>query len=526
MSLYPPLASTIQFTIDGRPSVHDIHELFSTMIFQLNLSTHRYMLRSYRNTFTSEEAIKELAVLKFSSLDHQTTTTTIFNMAKEMAKALIQQFLWTRLIESATEPQNRTYRDKGLWRVRSKGLCVLQDFCLRTKSDIWRLKKNVSNAELMYLIELERTQNDRIQRQRKYMATLFTILIASLPLKHQPLDASLCQIQKDFGVHSDNAPSLHSSCDSGSFETKPRHLTDLFPNMRILANDLLVDSDTGYQQHQALLHNLSPTYYNKFKMRAIFSSKLCCNWLVEYCTVSSTDEAETVMTEFLKLGWITFFDRKNDHLEEVESSKSVILKLTKTGMNVIMDESLNTQRTVNFDFELMSPPVRTPRLSSGIDYFSMSTDYFSDLTTPPLTPTCSDETLKQILKDGQQTLLFREHLEMHGKCVRDLDFLVDYDLLHRRCQVSLVTNQKQLFEDARVLWDAYFKRCELSVDETLKKEMSISLEVSYQNLLKMLTWFDKVNDQLQKIISESLDRFIKSQYKIFELDDFPPPPSR
>ena len=158
------------------------------MMTQITLTSHRYMFRSYVGTFSSEEAITQLGSLKFSKRDECSNAasfiTTTFNMNKGMAKALIQQFLWTRLIENAVEPQNRTYREKGIWRVRSKGLCVLQNFCKRTKTDISIFKKHVgSMTEPMYLINIERMpHNDRINRNRKFMSCLFTIMIANLPL--------------------------------------------------------------------------------------------------------------------------------------------------------------------------------------------------------------------------------------------------------------------------------------------------------------------------------------------------------
>lgn len=531
------------------------------MISQLTLTTHKHMLRAYTNTFTSEEAIRQLGSLKFSKMDDScnfaSRITTTFNMRKDMAKALLQQFLWTRLIENASEPQNRSYRDKGIWKIRSKGLCVLQNFCLKTKMDISTFKKHVDiNAVPLYLINLERMQsNDRINRNRKYTSCLFTIMIASLPLRsnnrekqvdlqhyiypshgNPDIEPITLDALKELGIHSalevSRTSSIYSS-DSSSIDTyaKPSKrnltITDFFPNIEILPNDLLVDTEYGnrvyYQQQQSLINNLSPSYSNKFKMRAIFSSQLCCNWLVEYCTIASNDEAETVMTEFLKLGWITFFDKKNEHLQEVEASKTNILKLTKTGMDVIINISLNqhnmmkvlakTNAVSSRCSSISSPcdnmigtssspavsffdekerdtdsPMQTPPLTTNInDYCSTYTPDItsSETFTPPLTPIAPTNELKEsnssklkaVLKDPHLRSLFRNFLSSNF-CQENLDFWIDYDNLCRRCNSPAFlpsANQRLLLEDAYLLWDSYLKPgalYELNIEHNLREEMA------------------------------------------------------
>ncbi|CEP14103.1 hypothetical protein [Parasitella parasitica] len=354
-STIPPCAytSTLKFTIDGRPSVEDIHDLFSRLISQVSFSTHRYMFRNYANTFTSENAIKELGMLKFesSSSEYHDEPAATFQMSRDMAKALIQQFLWTRLIENAAESSNKTYRDKGLWRLSSKGLCVLQDFCVKTKKDIGKFVTYVDpSARLIFLIQIERLkENDRLNCRSRYISCLFAIMIASLPLRHNYGNESKTMAFEDG----------HSICssDSGSTATSSsgsRNVTfsDYFPHIKTLPNDLLVgvsykypqwsNQKSSFQQQKALLQNLSPSASStkKFKMRAIFTSLLCCNWLIEYCTVASNDEAESIMTEFLNLGWIAFYDEKHKQSKYIEASKTIALSMTREGIKVVMDVSL------------------------------------------------------------------------------------------------------------------------------------------------------------------------------------------
>ncbi|KAL9543433.1 hypothetical protein MBANPS3_008117 [Mucor bainieri] len=671
-STIPPLAYTsiLKFTVDGRPSIEDIHDLFSTLISQVSFSTHRYMFRNYSNTFTSEDAIQELGTLKFTKsfesteYKNEAISTTTFQMSRDMAKALIQQFLWTRLITNAVEPSNRTYRDKGLWRLSSKGLCVLQEFCVKTKMDIGKFATYVDpSARLIFLIQVERLRdNDRLNSKRKYISCLFAIMIASLPLRHNYSNESKTTFE--------DAHSIYSS-DSGSTNSTSRNVTfsDYFPHIKTLPNDLLVgvsykypqwsNQKSSFQQQKALLQNLNPSS-KKFKMRAIFTSLLCCNWLIEFCTVASNDEAESIMTEFLNLGWIAFYDEKYRHSEYIESSKSITLNMTREGIKVVMEVSLkqcndvqqqavddhssinrrsstvSSSSSSNTDSyhtavqhqssveekerqHLQHQKSKTPLLpllqttsnsSSGysstistplydnntIPYFDIkhpnSNTHHKYFSTPPPTPTTPTTDainpkesnfikLKVILKDAHLRSLFRDFLEFNY-CTENLDFWIDYDNLRRKCRRhpgQSIANQKQLLEEAYALWETYLMpgttHCELNIDHTLRQDMAeeisnivtlvqtftpgqsrpmviISTHSTAQSLSAILNWFDKVNDQVCKLMaSDSIPKFIRTpEYKkavyrlklsedaaathcskssivtTHDLDDFPPPPQR
>ncbi|KAG1449351.1 hypothetical protein G6F46_010904 [Rhizopus delemar] len=579
------------------------------MMTQITLASHRHMFRSYVGTFSSEEAIAQLGSLKFSKRDECANAasfiTTTFNMNKGMAKALIQQFLWSRLIENAVEPQNRTYREKGIWRIRSKGLCVLQNFCKRTKTDISMFKKHVgSMAVPMYLINMERMpHNDRINRSRKFMSCLFTIMIASLPLsenaseKQNDLYNAFPELGKQDILNSSRDSSIYSN-DYSSIDTNANlmdcnlKITDFFPQISILPNNLLIDVDEksgiSFQQQQSLMSNLNPTSSSKFKMRAIFPSSLCCNWLVEYCTVSSTDEAEITMSEFLKFGWITFLDEKYRYSQQVESSKSNILKLTNAGKKVVIDICLNQHNLMKVSMSDSCSSRRSSLVSSScstivstnsesslpqfgkndrssessvqalllsdtstIDYFSTPTTskILSNGLTPPLTPTSpSSESkesnlfkLKAILQNPQFRSLYRDFLCL-SFCQENLDFCIDFDNLRRRCNNLVMlpsANQRQLLEDAYMLWDSYLRpgaAYELNIEHNLREEMAEEIshivtvsytsgqnkpnivvlsQSTYQSLLIILKWFDNVKEQICKLMScDSIPKFVKTpKYK-------------
>ncbi|CAO3614582.1 unnamed protein product [Mucor hiemalis] len=373
--------SVLKFTIDGRPSMSDIQEYFSFLASQMTFTTHKYMFRSYPLTFSSEEAVNKLGSLNVST---DTNSRENLNLEKDMAKALIQQFLWSRLIEYAVDPHNRTYRDKGIWRLKSKGLCVLQDFCLKSNKvellSFFKTCVHTPSTNPMFLIHVNRIlSNDRMNCKRKYISALFAIMVASLPLRDddssrtsyneiEPVADSTYYSRKvpsfvdhtnynDFNLDSKQKLSRQSSISSASTNytstssLESNLISDFFPHLKVYANDLLVNSTssahkstktTSTLQQKVLLRNLRPSSSNKFKMRSVFTSYLCCEWLVGYCTVASNDEAESIATEFLDLGWITFFDDKKKNKRGVESSKSTMLKLTGAGMKIIIDFSLES----------------------------------------------------------------------------------------------------------------------------------------------------------------------------------------
>lgn len=352
------------------------------MVSQITFGTHKYMFRSYPLTFTSEEAVSKLSSLDIS-IDANAREN--LNLEKDMAKALIQQFLWSRLIEYAVDPHNRSYRDKGIWRLKSKGLCVLQDFCLKSnRLDLLSYFKNcihTPSVDPMFLVHVNRLlANDRMNSKRKHISALFAIMVASLPLRDEDtLRARENVVEPMFesNYYSRKLPSFtdHSNDTMSSMQMLSRQssissastnftstsslesnlITDYFPHMKVYANDLLVHNSssahksaktTSSVQQKVLLRNLRPSPSNKFKMRSVFTSHLCCEWLVGYCTVASNDEAESIATEFLDLGWITFFDDKKRNRREVESSKSTMLKLTGAGMKVIIDFSQESYENI------------------------------------------------------------------------------------------------------------------------------------------------------------------------------------
>ncbi|KAI7893019.1 regulator of G protein signaling domain-containing protein [Mucor mucedo] len=532
--------SILDFTIDGRPSVDDIHGLFFTLMSQITFSTNRYMFRNYANTFTSEQAISEIGALNITSAAAaRASLATAQKMERDMSKALIQQFLWTRLIENAVEPGNRTYRDKGLYRLKSKGLCVLQDFCI--KSNIIELLvqfKNcveIASTEPMFLIHVERTEeNDRMNTKRKYITSLFAIMIASLPLRKDSNSSNTASTppppaKKPNHPSLIQRPSAYSHLDYKSQYSSSRRIPAQYDMYSASSEN---GFNSLFQQQKALLQNLSPSSANKFKMRSVFPSLLCCDWLVGFCTVASNDEAESIMTEFLNLGWITFYDEKHRNNQQVEASKSIALRVTGSGMKVVIDVSLEHSIISNFEdmsFTSRSPPsiyqatyATTVHSEKNNDSFTPiynashqqqtyeeDVGYFDTKQTskmqcvdssvsayvsnsPPLTPNSFNQTsennretnhikLKAVLKDTQLHALFRNFLN-NNFCSENLDFWKDHNYLRRHCHddpailiTMSVEKQQQLLQEAYILWTTYLSpgsARELNIDHMLREDMA------------------------------------------------------
>ncbi|KAI9300216.1 regulator of G protein signaling domain-containing protein [Cunninghamella echinulata] len=376
--------SMMKFTIDGRPYIKDIHDLFAALIVQIPLSTHRYLFRNYNNTFSCEEAITALGSLRFShtvrtpdpndpSRFTRTTTTTTFNMAKDMAKALCQQFQSCRLIQNAVDATNSNISDRTIWQLTPKGLCVLQDFCVRTEVDMAMMRKYFVDIRPIQLVRLERHgDDDQILVGRQHISLIFMVMVSSLPMddttnnnnnnnnnnnsssQHLPVPplSKSSSAKKDGNTNNSNnnvgssGSSVSSSGSSGSSSspstlapfTMSTHVVNGDSRVQLLGNYLLTLSAKNGKNPSAnatMAANSNIKLSNK-KMRTIFSTQLACDWLIDYSTVSSYEEGEVLLSEFIKYGWLEYQDSKYED-QYIRISKSVLLVITNKGKQIIMD---------------------------------------------------------------------------------------------------------------------------------------------------------------------------------------------
>ncbi|KAI9492391.1 regulator of G protein signaling domain-containing protein [Zychaea mexicana] len=533
--------SMMKFTIDGRPYLKDIHDLFAALIVQIPLDTHRYLFRNYPNTFTSEDAILALGSLRFSHTARmpdpndpskllRTTTTTTFNMEKDMAKALCQQFQQCRLTENATDPHSRSFRDKGIWQLTPKGVCVLQDFCVRTEADMAQLRRHFGHIDPIQLVRLERhADDDQIIFGRQNLSVVFRIMMTCLPqegelekVNNQSTKAtsSSSSTRGGSGKSTISGASSQSSGSTNTSNPAPFAMTSNISSgdsrVQLLANNLLTHSKRGSKG--------GPTTRSAKNMRTVFSTQLACDWLTEYSTVSSREEAETIVNEFLKYGWIEFQDPKQS--APARASKTIMLIVTGKGKEVVAEfehkagaaaatqqqsvarssstsslartRSLRSQSTIPSSVdeedqqttlrEILSqdpeaihdPPSATPaRPTRSRQSTSSSSRPSSTAIDYPEDPKESNAArLKVILDDPQLRSLFKDFLRANF-CEENLDFWIDYSTLRRKCRNQSPAmpsqNQKDLLEDAHDIWSTYLApgaRCELNVEHSLRQEMA------------------------------------------------------
>ncbi|KAI8642477.1 regulator of G protein signaling domain-containing protein [Parasitella parasitica] len=537
--------SIMKFTIDGRPYLKDIHDLFAALIIQIPLNTHKYLFRNYYNTFSSEDAIQALGNLRFShtvripdpndsSRLQRTTTTTTFNMAREMAKSLCQQFQNCRLMENAVDPQNRTFREKGLWHLTPKGLCVLQDFCVRTEVDMTELRKRFSHMEAIHLVRLDRNpDDDQLILNRPCMSVIFRVMMTCLPLDGELSssgNASSMPVSSRQQQSSSSTPasSTSSSVSSATSSSTPSLTTPFAMSSTVSGGDSRVHMLSNYLLTLSKSGRTTAQLKTAKTMRTVFSSQMCCDWLLDYNTVTCREEAEAIAQEFIKHNWIEFQDPKH-HSLPLKASKVAMFVVTDKGKQVVSElikqpcpPSMNQQlsdrsRVASTTSNVMRSRSNTITKENGEspeeekatlqEILSQDPDSLLITTTTDVVEESSTQAassrpasvsmettvhhaaaadpkesnsarLKIILENAKLRSPFKDFLRANF-CEENLDFWIDYSSLRRKYRNQSPAlpsqNQKDLLEDAYDIWSTYLapsSPCELNVEHSLCQEMA------------------------------------------------------
>ncbi|KAI0951959.1 hypothetical protein AcV7_007907 [Taiwanofungus camphoratus] len=196
----PPEAASLgsshmmKTTKRGRPFLKDTLDLFATLIVSLELTSNKQFFRTFHNSFTTDDAARNLASLKFSQSNRgpdprepsrivTTTTTTTFSMTREMAKAMCQQFMDARLIENAADPGSNLFKDRGVYVLTPKGLHVLERFMSKNGINGDHLAHVFSTQPIcMKLLHLERRSvDDEIIVSHSVITALFRRFVGRQP---------------------------------------------------------------------------------------------------------------------------------------------------------------------------------------------------------------------------------------------------------------------------------------------------------------------------------------------------------
>ncbi|KAI9256663.1 hypothetical protein BDA99DRAFT_517018 [Phascolomyces articulosus] len=282
--------SMMRVTSTGRPYVKDLFDLFSALLIQMPLTEHRSFFRTYAGTFTTEEAIKSLADLKFTHVVRtpdpadptrqiSTRTTTTFSMTPIMAKTLGTHVLNARLAEDALNPQNRTMKDKGIWRPTPKAKYMIQQFSKRAHVSVSHMQESMARIDSFKIFTFERLhKDDKLAFNRPNMTNCFRTMMAWLPTEK-----------------------------------------------------LLADDVGGVKER------------NLGDFRFTFYGYQCFEWLSEYTTAVTPQEAESIAAEFVLYGWIDQIidkaDRENytrgDSVAQFKMTKSTLYYVTQRGQKVL-----------------------------------------------------------------------------------------------------------------------------------------------------------------------------------------------
>ncbi|TBU32207.1 regulator of G protein signaling [Dichomitus squalens] len=160
----------------------------------LKLTTNRQYFRTFPNSFTTDDAARNLASLKFSQSNRgpdprepsrivTTTTTTTFSMTRDMAKAMCQQFMDARLIENAADPGSNLFKERGVYVLTPKGLHVLERFMSKNGINGDHLARVFSSQPIcMKLLHLERRSvDDEIIVSHSAITALFRRFVGRQP---------------------------------------------------------------------------------------------------------------------------------------------------------------------------------------------------------------------------------------------------------------------------------------------------------------------------------------------------------
>ncbi|KAF9128466.1 hypothetical protein BGW39_005032 [Mortierella sp. 14UC] len=281
--------------------MHGIFDLFSTLMVSLPIENHKILFRNYPNSFTAEEAIANLGGLQFIQSNRDTdpkdptriithVVTTQFSLSRDMAKNLCQTFMDARLFESASDATKREFQNKGIYQVTPKGAHILAKFVHRNTLPVEETRHITSNAT-PNLVYLERADDeDAIILTQKQVDLIFKRFAGPEP---------------NISKHANDPPS-NSSSPGGRDRVHS-------------APDLCNGIEVKDQQHN----------YDLYKNT--FYGKAAVEWLLDYTTVISKEEAICICQEMVTGGYIEQIGEDRNGSQLFRTGNYALYHLTETG---------------------------------------------------------------------------------------------------------------------------------------------------------------------------------------------------
>ncbi|KAG0043637.1 hypothetical protein BGZ83_011195, partial [Gryganskiella cystojenkinii] len=350
-------------TTSGRAFAKNIFDLFATLMISLPIETHKSMFKSYPNSFTAEEAIRNLRGLQFIQAHKETdpkdptriitrVVTTQFSLAPDMAKNLCQTFMDARLCENAVDPGKREFQSKGVYQVTGKGAHIVEKFVHRNSLSVDDTRHITANATPRILF-LERTEDED-----------------AIVLNQKAVDA----IFKRFAGLKPNTTAASSYAGSpggdGPASSPKRD--------RVQVNaDRCNGIEVKDQQHN----------YDMY--RHTFYGKAAVEWLLDYTTVISKEEAIRIAQEMVTARYIEQVGEEVGPGPSLfRSGNSALYHFTELGRAVVGWESFVRSRnsSVNTDWMDEKSPLG-PRLErSHPEMHLLSTQFKLTSSTTPRLP--------------------------------------------------------------------------------------------------------------------------------------------
>ncbi|KAF9108732.1 hypothetical protein BGX27_008251 [Mortierella sp. AM989] len=301
-------------TTSGRAFARDMFDLFSTLMTSIRVENRKIRFRSYPNTFLAEDAVSKLGSLQSMrsvlGADPNDPTriitqvvTTHLSFTRDMAKNICQTFMDARLIESATDPARREFQPRGLCQITPKGAHLLAKFVYRNKMSLEETRHITSNA-IANLVYLDRADDeDAIILGQDHVDTLFKRFAGPQP------NVAKVDTNKD---------SSSGTTSSGGRERTPS-ATDLSNGIEVKDQQL-----------------------NSGTCKDTFYGKAAVEWLLDYSTVISKEEAFCICQEMVSAGYIgQVGEESTDSRSLFKSGNSAFYQLTESGRALTGWQSLD-----------------------------------------------------------------------------------------------------------------------------------------------------------------------------------------
>jgi hypothetical protein len=514
--------------------VQDFIDIFTTLMISLPLTSHRVLFRSYPHTFTTEEALQNMANLRLTQTNRMddpkvvillhnnvdflqnpgrivtTTTSTSFSIGRDMARSIGGQFVQARLVEAATDHRSASFdKDSAVWKITPKGMHVLQRFANRNGIAGATLSTLLANhTHTLNLIILERDDaTDEILESASLIELIFRRFAGPTPnIKH-------------------NGRSRPESFGSSSSDHS-------------VGGDQL-EGYTGVPMREG--RKVGDVVYQH-----CFTGQNALDWLLENCTTVRQSEAVHLASTFLRHNLMARcgVDHHRGSRESFDAGSYYILTERGKRMAGWTRKGGSNSRSNSHSPPSSSRP-RKPQAdedstslvaaaaSNGANSAPSNTGRSAPSSNngrlppkrdgSPAPRETSANRLQTILNDAAQLTLFREFLR-NNFCEENLTFWKETGDFIRSVQHDQTIEQvKAGLATAFSHYNAFLAQgspCELNLDHTLRLDlqnrMSRGVEDSEEAiraaLTEVVTLFERARNQVLRLMaSDSVPKFVSSQ---------------